>query len=230
MDIEHDVQFYVEQMKELQTRLIELQAQMNVIDMMDAYVKDPANKYNIVPSLLSAQEGEKGAAIATYNEVLLERTRVIQNSSMNNPLVGTLTKQADELRNGVYQTINNAREGLSISIADIKAKEQQIYNKMNVYPQAERTYVELKRQQEIVQGVYLILLQKREETALVLGQQQEKARILDSAYVKSRPIAPRKLYAAIGMLLLTLVIPVMYLFIKEQSCSIIQELKRQRQK
>lgn len=230
MDIEHDVQFYVEQMKELQTRMIELQAQMNVIDMMDAYVKDPANKYNIVPSLLSAQEGEKGAAIATYNEVLLERTRVIQNSSMNNPLVGTLTKQADELRNGVYQTINNAREGLSISIADIKAKEQQIYNKMNVYPQAERTYVELKRQQEIVQGVYLILLQKREETALVLGQQQEKARILDSAYVKSKPIAPRKLYAAIGMLLLTLVIPVMYLFIKEQSCSIIQELKRQRQK
>ena len=101
---------------------------------------------------------------------------------------------------------------------------------MNVYPQAERTYVELKRQQEIVQGVYLILLQKREETALVLGQQQEKARLLDSAYVKSRPIAPRKLYAAIGMLLLTLVIPVMYLFIKEQSCSIIQELKRQRQK
>lgn len=230
MDIEHDVQFYVEQMKELQTRLIELQAQMNVIDMMDAYVKDPTNKYNIVPSLLNAQDGEKGAAIATYNEVLLERARVIQNSSMNNPLVGTLTKQADELRNGVYQTINNAREGLRISVADIKAKEQQIYNKMNVYPEAERNYVELKRNQEIVQGVYLILLQKREETALVLGQQQDKARILDSAYVKSKPIGPRKLYAAIAMLLLTLVVPVVYLFVREQAGSIMMEFKRQRQK
>ena len=230
MDIEHDVQFYVEQMKELQTRLIEMQAQMNVIDMMDAYVKDPANKYNIVPSMLNAQDGEKGAAIATYNEVLLERSRVIQNSSMNNPLVGTLTKQADELRNGVYQTINNAREGLRISIADIKAKEQQLYNKMNVYPEAERNYVELKRQQEIVQGVYLILLQKREETALVLGQQKEKARILDNAYVKSKPIGPRKLYAAIGMLLLTLVIPVAYLFVKEQASSLKQEFKRQSKK
>ena len=230
MDIEHDVQFYVEQMKELQTRVIELQAQMNVIDMMDVYVKDPANKYNIVPSLLSAQDGEKGAAIATYNEVLLERARIIQNSSLNNPLVGTLTKQADELRNGVYQTINNAREGLRISIEDIKAKEQQIYNKMNVYPEAERNYVELKRNQEIVQGVYLILLQKREETALVLGQQQDKARILDNAYVKSKPIAPRKLYAAIGMLLLTLVIPVVYLFLKEQTGSLMKEFNRQRQK
>ena len=101
---------------------------------------------------------------------------------------------------------------------------------MNVYPQAERTYVELKRQQEIVQGVYLILLQKREETALVLGQQQDKARILDTAYVKSKPIAPRKLYAAIGMLLLTLVIPVVYLFVKEQTGSLLEEFKRQRQK
>ena len=49
MDIEHDVQFYVEQMKELQTKLIELEAQSNVINMMDEFVKDPANKYNLVP-------------------------------------------------------------------------------------------------------------------------------------------------------------------------------------
>lgn len=230
MDIDHDVQFYVEQMKELQTRLIEMQAQNNVIDMMDAYVKDPANQYNVVPSLLTAQEGEKGAAIATYNEVILERARVIQNSSPNNPLVGSLTKQADELRKGVYQSINNAREALRISIADVKAKEQLIYSKMNTYPQAERNYVELKRQQEIVQGVYLILLQKREETALILGQTHEKARVVDSAYVKSKPIGPRKLYAAIGMLMLTLIVPVLYLFGKEQAESLVREFKRQRQK
>lgn len=59
MDIEHDVQFYVEQMKELQTKLIELEAQSNVINMMDEFVKDPANKYNLVPVLLTAQEGER---------------------------------------------------------------------------------------------------------------------------------------------------------------------------
>ena len=108
----------------------------------------------------------------------------------------------------------------------MKSKEQLIYDKMNNYPIAERHYVELKRQQEIIQGVYLILLQKREETALILGQAREKARILDSAYVKSKPIAPRKLYAAIGMLIFTLVIPLGYLFIKEQYYSLRDEYKR----
>ena len=73
------------------------------------------------------------------------------------------------------------------SIKDVKAKEQEIYSKMNNYPVAERQFVELKRRQEIIQGVYLILLQKREETALILGQTRDKARVIDPAYVKSKP-------------------------------------------
>ena len=225
-DVEHDVEFYIEQMKELQSKLIELEAQANVVEMMDSFIKDPDNKYNLVPVLLTAQEGEKGSPLTTYNEVLLERTRVIQNSSINNPLVGTLTKQADELRVSVYHTINNARNALQISIKDVKSKEQLLFDKMNDYPVAERKYIELKRQQEIIQGVYLILLQKREETALVLGQTREKAKILDSAYVKSKPIAPRKLYAAIAMLMFTLIIPVSYLFVSRQYRSLRDEYKR----
>ena len=227
MDIEHDVQFYVEQMKELQTKLIELEAQSNVINMMDEFVKDPANKYNLVPVLLTAQEGEKGSALTSYNEVLLERARVIQNSSINNPLVGTLTEQADKLRGSVIETIGNAQKGMQRSIKDVKAKEQEIYSKMNNYPVAERQFVELKRRQEIIQGVYLILLQKREETALILGQTRDKARVIDPAFVKSKPVGPRKLFALIGMLVLTLVIPISYLFVRRQSSLLIQEYKKQ---
>ena len=226
MDGEHDVQFYVDQMRELQLKLIELEAQVNVIGMMDDFVKDPANKYNLVPMLLSAQDGEKGSPLATYNEILLERARVIQNSSIKNPLVSTLSKQADELRSSVFRTIGNAQKGLQLSIADLKKKQDFIYGKMNSFPETERNFVELKRQQEIIQGVYLILLQKREETALILGQVNQKARVLDSAYVKSKPVGPRKLYAALGMLVLTLVIPIVYLFVKEQYYSLKNEFKR----
>ena len=226
MDLEHDVEFYVEQMKELQARLIELEAQQNVIDMMDDFVKDPANKYNLVPVLMNAQEGEKGSPLITYNEVLLERARVIQNSNIQNPLVATLSEQADQLRLSVFETIGNARKGLQLSIADIKQKEKQIYDKMNSYPVAEREYIELRRQQEIVQGVYLILLQKREENALILGQVREKAKIVDDAYVKNRPIGPRKLYALLGMLALTLVVPIGYLACKNLLSSLLDEYKK----
>ena len=72
-----------------------------------------------------------------------------------------MTEQADKLRGSVIETIGNAQKGMQRSIKDVKAKEQEIYSKMNNYPVAERQFVELKRRQEIIQGVYLILLQKR---------------------------------------------------------------------
>ena len=83
----------------------------------------------------------------------------------------------------------------------------------------------MKRQQEVLQGVYLILLQKREEIALASGHGRDKGLILDSAYVKYIPIGPRKLYAAIFMVVFTILIPVGYLFGKEQICSLITEYK-----
>lgn len=229
-DLEYDIQFYTEQMKELQTKIIEVEAQTHVIDMMDVYVKNPANKYNVVPSLLSSQDGEKGSALTAYNEALIERARMLQNSEENNPLIASMEERIDKLRKGVYLSITNARSGLQITIDDLKAKEKAIYNKMSNVPTQERQYIDFKRQQEILQGVYLILLQKREEIALSTGQDKVKARIVDVAYVKQLPVGPRKLFAAIGVFIFTLIIPIGYLFTKEQLAALLKAFKESKVK
>lgn len=222
-DLEYDIQFYSEQMKELQSKIIEVEAQSHVIEMMDTYVKNPANQYNIVPTLLSVQEGEKGSAISLYNEALMERARLLQNSSENNPLIEAMEDRIKSLRSGVFLTIANAKNGLVLTLNDLKGKEKLIYDKMSSVPDQEREYIDYKRQQEILQGVYLILLQKREEIALAInGQSKSRALVIDSAYVKKMPVGPRKLFAAIGMLLFTLIIPIGYLFGKEQLLELIK--------
>lgn len=225
-DLEYDIQFYSEQMKELQSKIIEVEAQSHVIEMMDAYVRNPANQYNVVPTLLSAQEGEKGSAISLYNEALMERARLLQNSSENNPLIEAMEDRIKSLRSGVFLTIANAKNGLVLTLNDLKGKEKLIYDKMSNVPDQEREYIDYKRQQEILQGVYLILLQKREEIALsVNGQGKSRALVIDPAYVKKMPVGPRKLFAAIGMFLFTLIIPIGYLFGKEQLLELIRFYK-----
>lgn len=224
-DLEYDIQFYAEQMKDIQSKVIDIEAQSHVIDMMDSYVKDPANKYNVVPSLLSAQEGEKGSALSLYNEALIERARLLQNSNEENPLIGSMEDRITQLRNGVFLSIANARKGLQLTLGDLKNKEKAIYDKMASVPEQEREYIDYKRQQEILQGVYLILLQKREEIALSLGANKAKARVVEQAYVKKRPVAPRKLFAAIGVFIFTLLIPIGYLFGKEQVLDLIRTYK-----
>lgn len=225
-DLEYDIQFYSEQMKDLQSKIIDVEAQSHVIEMMDAYVKNPINKYNVVPTLLSAQEGEKGSAISLYNEALIERARLLQNSSENNPLIEAMEDRINSLRSGVFLTISNAKKGLLLTLGDLKSKEKVIYEKMASVPDQEREYIDYKRQREILQGVYLILLQKREEIALSThGLVKSKALVVDSAYVKKLPVGPRKLFAAIGIFIFTLIIPIGYLFGKEQLMDLIKAYK-----
>ena len=224
-NLEYDIQFYAEQMKEIQSKIIEIEAQSHVIDMLDNYVNASENKYNVVPSLLSAKEGEKGSAISLYNEALIERARLLQNSNEDNPLVESMDKRIVQLRQGVFLSIANARKGLDLTISDLRKKENMILNKMSNVPDQEREYIDYKRQQEILQGVYLILLQKREEVALALGSNKDKGRVVEQAYVKKLPVGPRKLFAAIGIFVATLLMPIGYLFGKEQLLSLIKAYK-----
>lgn len=224
-DIKVDVEFYAEQMKEIQVKLIELESQGYSITLMENFVEKPENKYNLIPLLMNVDGGEKNP-LALYNELLLERSRVIQNSSMDNPLVGTLTKQADDLRGSVFLTVKNGQKTIQNAIKELKDKENALYAKMGDYPLQERGFVTLKRQQEILQGVYLILLQKREESSLAASNEKDRARIIESPYVKSKPVGPRKLFAALGILLFTILIPVVYLFCREQFLSVVKEYKQ----
>jgi uncharacterized protein involved in exopolysaccharide biosynthesis len=224
--LESDVLFYTEQMKELQIKIIELEAQSHVIRMMDEYVTNPANRYEVVPPLLSIAEGEKGGAISVYNEAVLERDRLLKNSNENNIAFKSMSAQVDKLREGVYRMIENAKKGCQITLDDLKSKEKTLLNKMKSVPEMEREYVSYKRQQEILQGVYLILLQKREETILSLGHEKDRARVIDPAVTLKKPVGPRKLYAAIGIMILTLLVPIIYLFVKDLFVSIREEYKR----
>lgn len=225
-DLEFDIPFYVEQMKDLKTKMIELEAQNRLIGFLDDYVNDPKNKYSLIPALLATGEGEKSSPIAIYNETLLERERIMQSSKADNPLIAQINKQVDQLRASVFLSIKNAQKGVALTLADLKSKEDAILAKMGKVPSLEKEYIDYKRNQEIYQAVYLVLLQKREEIALSINNMRDRGRIVDHAFVKQRPVAPRRLFVAIGILACTLIFPVLMLFIKSQYIALRNEFAK----
>ena len=150
----------------------------------------------------------------------------MQTSKNDNPLIGKVNKQVDQLRASVFLSIENAKKSSSLTLLDLRSKEKAILDKMESVPSVEKEYVDFKRQQEIYQAVYLILLQKREEIALSINNQRDRARIIDAAFVKQRPVAPRKLFAVLGILAFTLILPVGVLFIKEQFIALKSEFNK----
>ena len=137
--------------------------------------------------------------------------QIDRSGEVENPAFRSVSDQVDKLREGVYQMIDNSKKGYQIVLQDLKGKEKQLLDKMRSIPALEREYVDFKRQQEILQGVYLILLQKREEIELAIGQQTERARVVDKTYMLQKSVGPRKLYAVIAIFIMTLIIPVVWI-------------------
>ena len=226
-DVEYDIQYYAEYMRDLKGRLIEAETQANMVAMMDAFVRNPANRYKLVPSLLTSGTAEtEGSAIFLYNQALLEREKAIRNSNEQNPMVASLTTQVDRLRETVFQSINNAQQTMQQTRQTLQKQERELLDRMGSIPVQERIYVDYKRQQEILQGVYLILLQKREEISLALGQKTDRAKIVDTAFVKAKPVAPRKVFALAGFIVLTLVLSIGWIVCRDQYRLLRKEMKR----
>ncbi len=224
--LETDVLFYSENMKTLQTAIIEAEAELRIIDMLDEYVRDPENKNNVIPPLMSAAGGEKGGMVAQYNEAIVERDKLLKNSNETNPMFKIVDNQVNKLREGVLVMVKNARVSSGTILKDLKSKEQQLLSKMKTVPEKEREYVNYRRNQEILQGIYLILLQKREEVVLSLGTDTDRARVIEPAFAGKKPLGPRKLFAAIGMIVMTLVVPIGYLFAKDLFLALREEYQR----
>ncbi|MDR1814017.1 MAG: tyrosine protein kinase [Tannerella sp.] len=224
--LESDVTMYGELVKDLEVAIVEAESQSRMLDMIDEYIKKPENKYAVIPSLITATEGEKGGAIRLYNEALIQREKVLKNSNENNAQFKTYTYKVDKLREGVYAMIENSKKNYNQTLSGLKARENQIFSKMKSVPEQEREYMGYRRDQEIQQGIYLMMLQKKEEITMTLGDKIDRARLIEPAYVEKKPLGPRKLFALIGMIALTLIIPVVYIMSKELYASLKEEYKR----
>jgi uncharacterized protein involved in exopolysaccharide biosynthesis len=222
--LEADVSVYGETRQMLQVSIIETESQKFLIQLLDEYVKDPDNKYSPIPGILMAGGEAMMNIILNYNEMLASRERVLKNSNETNPTFLELDAQAETLRKAVLVMIDNALKGYQQQLNELIKKDNDLFSKMKNVPMQERTYRNYRREQEIYQGFYLMLLQKQSETELAINNATERARIIEPAFVKRKKVAPRKLHAAICILVLTLAIPLGILLCKELYVSIKEEL------
>ena len=221
---EADMALYGENYTEIQKALIEGEMKVREVELLDAYIKDPENRYKAIPSVFTIEEGEKGT-VSMYNKAILTREKLLSHSNELNMMYQSAHREVEILRESVQTMVDNARENASKTVSGLKAKEKQLMSTFRSFPEKEREYITYVRDQEICQGIYLLMLQKKEETILSLNKQTDRARLIEPPIIMRKPVAPRKLYACIGILVLTIVVPIGYLFTKDLVLSIIEEFK-----
>ncbi|HOV83262.1 MAG TPA: polysaccharide biosynthesis tyrosine autokinase [Paludibacteraceae bacterium] len=213
-DISSEAQLYLETASDYQKKLVEIETQINLISYVESYLTDASNQFELLPINIGIQDVALVKLIDDYNLALLERTKILRSSNKNNPVIAQMEQQINGLKQTIISSIKNINNSLKISKNNLLKQESEFISKIKSIPTQERQYLEIKRQQQIKEELYLFLLQKREENALNLASTIPSARIIDAAYTGNL-VAPRRLIIFLIALILGIAFPVGIIYLKE---------------
>ena len=228
-DITADADIFLKSASVYDTKLAELETQLNLVGYIEAYVKDNKHQYDLVPANLGIEDKSLLLLIQEYNKALLDRIKVMRTTNEKNPVFTQMEQQLKELRSSIIISISSIKDGLKIAKRDVLGKTSQFTSRINGVPTQERELTEIIRQKEIKSKLYLFLLQKREENALSLASTIPSAKTIDAAYSSLQPIAPKRMMIFVLALMFGFLIPLVYIYLSDMLNNKIlssKELKR----
>ena len=205
-DLSSEAQIALTGNAEYEKKRVENQTQINLVMDLQRYMK--GNEYEVLPSNIGLQDAASAGAIDRYNQMLVERIRLLRTSTENNPTIINLDTSIRAMRTNVQATLDATLKGLQITKEDLAREASRYSRRINDAPTQERQFVSIARQQEIKSGLYLMLLQKREENAITLAATANNAKIIDEALADDNPISPKKTIVYLAALVLGVGLPV----------------------
>ena len=212
-DLTSDAQIALTGSAEYEKKRVENQTQINLLQDLQKYMQNEA--YEVLPSNIGLQDVNLAAAINRYNEVLVERKRLLRTSTENNPTIINLDTSISAMKENVQVSLDRVLRGLFITKADLDREASRYSRRISEAPGQEREFVSIARQQEVKAGLYLMLLQKREENAITLAATANNAKIIDDAIADDAPVSPRGRITYLIALILGVGIPVGVIYLLE---------------
>ena len=205
-DLSSEAQIALTGNAEYEKKRVENQTQINLVMDLQRYMQ--GNEYEVLPSNIGLQDAASAGAIDRYNEMLVERKRLLRTSTENNPTIINLDTSIRAMRSNVQATLDATLKGLQITKEDLAREASRYSHRISDAPTQERQFVSIARQQEIKAGLYLMLLQKREENAITLAATANNAKIIDEALADNNPVSPKNMMVYLAALLLGVGLPV----------------------
>ena len=213
-DIKAVAQTYLDESSHYATKAFEVNNQLSIAKFIKDYLNDPANSMSLIPSNLGLTNGSVETQINEYNDIVLQRDRLLTGSGENNPLITDLNASLASIRSAILRSIENLIATLDLQFAKIQSQEQQILARMSSSSGQELQLLSIERQQQITQDLYMFLLQKREENELAALINVGNTRVIMNPNGSNYPVAPNKMMILFAALVLGCGIPFAFFFLK----------------
>ena len=214
-DIKSAAQSYIEESSMYAVKSFEVSNQLSIAEFIKNYLNDPVNSMSLIPSNLGLTSTSVEAQIKEYNEIVLQRDRLMTSSGDRNPLIADLNTALTSIRAAILRSVENLISTLKLQLAKIESQEKQILGRMSSSSGQELQLLSIERQQLITQNLYKFLLEKREENELAALINVGNTRVIMNPNGSSLPVSPNKMMIAFAMLVLGCGLPFGIIFLKK---------------
>lgn len=198
-----------------QKMLAETGAQLALLDSLSAYLRGPRNAADLVPSALGLTDPTLLVLAERYNELHLQRERLLHTIPATHPLVTSLDRQLAALRGRLLESLTHVRRGLHTTVERLRRSQARVASRAATLPGTERALGEINRQQRIQSELYVYLLQKREEVGLSLSMNVPDGRLIDAPTASLLPLGPKTWKVTLVALVLAVLVPTVLIALRD---------------
>lgn len=212
-DLSTEANLFLEKVKENDTKLNEVDIQLKVLEGVERYLQ--SGQGTVAPASLMVTDPILTSFIEKLGELELQREKLSRTVQPGNPFLETLNTQVSNTKQAIRENVSNQKNGLLVTRSSLAGLNKRFESSISRIPRKEREFVTIQRQQNIKENLYLLLLQKREETALSYASTVTDSRIVDKPYSTPKPIKPNNKLIYLIALLIGVVVPAAVLNIRE---------------
>ncbi|MEG3658587.1 polysaccharide biosynthesis tyrosine autokinase [Arenibacter palladensis] len=198
-----------------QQELANMRTQLNIAASMKDIVEQQGG-FEVLPGNVGLSDPTINSTTSKYNELVLERNRLLKSSNEKNPVIVNLDQQIKGLKRNMQASLNSTVDNLELQVNALSGQQAIFNSKIYSTPKNERALRDITRKQETTEQLYLYLLQKREEAQIAVASTAPRSKVIEFGYNPSPyPISPKKNIVYLAFIILGLIVPFSFIFFKD---------------
>ena len=224
VDLESESKIVLEGIKDIDAQMAVNSSRLSMIRQLKSYINENQDLRDLAPAALDIADPLLIKLINKLSELQSEREIILNRNTATNPDLIPINAEIELTRSSLLENIENIEKSLANKQDDLKKSLREYQSRISRIPTTERELLQIERKFRIQESLYLFLLEKRAELAISLSATESDTRIVDSARVLPGPISPVPQRAYSIAIIISILLPVLLIFIIEKFNDKVTEL------